>query len=196
MYLLRTLTLFVSIKLLVGLPVILEAGNPIRRGYERRCIHAPPAQVLTPRKGIVLNSDWKRGSEMTIINATPHALILLAEDATGAIAGVVGFGRGRAAQFRQVAELVSSGIVPRAATTKVAEMPVEIDGMTIPVDRTAYGEVEGLPAPDGEAIYVVSLLTAQAAAAGGRTTEDLLVIGETVRDEGGRIIGCTGFGRI
>lgn len=131
-----------------------------------------------------------------IVNATPHALQLLAEDEAGNIAGVVGFGRGRAAQFRLVAELKPSGIVPRAATTKVALESVELDGVMIPVDRTAYGEVENLPEPDGETTYVVSLLAAQAASAGGRTSDDLLVVGETVRDADGKIIGCTGFGRI
>ena len=44
--------------------------------------------------------------------------------------------------------------------------------------------------------YVVSLLTAQAAKAGGRLTDDLLVVGETVRDADGKIIGCLGLGRI
>ncbi len=133
---------------------------------------------------------------MTIINATPHSLVLLAEDEAGAIAGVVGFGRGRSATFRQVAELAPSGLVPRAATSKLALEPVEVDGAMIPVDRTAYGEVQNLPEPDGETTYVVSLLTAQAAAAGGRPTDDLLVVGEAVRDMDGKIIGCTGFGRI
>lgn len=133
---------------------------------------------------------------MTIINATPHALVVLAEDEAGDIAGSVGFGRGRAATFRKVAELPASGLVPRAATTKVAEAPVEFDGVVIPVDRTVYGEVENLPEPDGETTYVVSLLAAQAAAAGGRSTDDLLVVGEAVRNTDGQIIGCTGFGRI
>ena len=133
---------------------------------------------------------------MTIINATPHAVVFLTEDQAGDIAGVVGFGRGRQTTFKKVAELAPSGLVSRAATSKVAEAPVEVGGVMISVDRTAYGEVENLPEPDSDTTYVVSLLTAQAAAAGGRRTDDLLVIGETVRDADGKIIGCTGFGRI
>ncbi|NCU38383.1 hypothetical protein EOL96_04990 [Candidatus Saccharibacteria bacterium] len=131
-----------------------------------------------------------------IINATPHVLNIFVEDEAGTVAGVVGFGRGRAATFRQVAELKPSGLVPRAATSKVALEPVVVDGVMIPVDRTAYGEVENLPEPDSETTYVVSLLAAQAAQAGGRNTDDLLVIGDTVRDADGKIIGATGFGRI
>ena len=131
-----------------------------------------------------------------IVNATPHALQILAEEEAGDIAGVIGFGRGRTAHFRLVAEWAPSGLVPRAATTKVALPPVEVDGVTIPVDRTAYGEVENLPEPQEDTMYVVSLLTAQAAQAGGRSTDDLLVVGEAVRDTDGKIIGCTGFGRI
>ena len=131
-----------------------------------------------------------------IINATPHALVFFVEDAGGPVAGVVGFGRGRAAQFRQMAELKPAGVVPRAATSKEAAGEVVVDGVSIPVDRTTYGEVENLPEPDGETTYVVSLLTAQAARAGCRITDDLLVVGETVRDADGKIVGCLGLGRI
>lgn len=131
-----------------------------------------------------------------IVNATPHALVFFVEDADGAVAGVVGFGRGRAAQFRQVAVLNPVGFVPRAATAKEAAGEVAIDGVNIPVARTTYGNVENLPEFDGETTYVVSLLTAQAASAGGRATDDLMVVGETVRDADGKIIGCIGLGRI
>ena len=182
---------------MVGLLAILEASDPIKSGTERRLyIERPPPCVNAP-EGQALN-DWKeKGPTMAkIVNATPHGLQLLAEEDAGDIAGVIGFGRGRTAHFRLVAELAPSGLVPRAATTKVALPPVEVDGVTIPVDRTAYGEVENLPEPDNETTYIVSLLAAQAAAAGGRNTDDLLVIGETVRDADGKIIGATGFGRI
>lgn len=179
---------------LVGLVAILETANLIRR---------VPALKGARGRGLWAGSPFNKrlllageSPAMAIVNATPHSLILLVEDEAGDIAGTVGFGRGRAAQFRQVVELAPSGLVPRAATTKVALSPVEVDGVRIPVDRTAYGEVENLPEPDGETTYVVSLLTARAAAVGGRTTDDLLVVGEAVRDTDGKIIGCTGFGRI
>lgn len=131
-----------------------------------------------------------------IVNATPHAIVFFAEDDAGDIAGVVGFGRGRTAQLRQVAELPASGLVPRAAVATSPDGEVVIDGVNIPVARTTYGEVESLPEPQEGTTYVVSLLTAQAAQAGGRTTDDLLVVGETVRDADGKIIGCLGLGRI
>lgn len=133
---------------------------------------------------------------MSIINLTPHTITVLREEEGGSVSGVIGFGRGaREAQFRQLAELPSAGVA-RAATRKEATGSVWIGGEEIPVERTVYGQVEDLPALDGETTYVVSLITAQAALAGGRTTDDLLVVGEAVRDSAGQIIGCTGFGRL
>lgn len=133
---------------------------------------------------------------MTIVNMTPHALILLVEEDEGPLMGFVGYGAAAAlAHFRIVAELQSAGIV-RAATSVVPAGEVTVDGEIFPVTVTKFGEVSGLPAPTEETTFVVSLIAAQAAAAGGRSVEDLLTVGETVRDEGGRIIGALGFGRL
>ena len=59
-----------------------------------------------------------------------------------------------------------------------------------------FGGTGDLPAPVEGVRLVVSLITASAAQAEGRSTDDLLVVGEAVRDEGGRIIGVTGFGAV
>lgn len=56
----------------------------------------------------------------------------------------------------------------------------------IPVNRTRFGQVEGLPAPRPGVAYIVSALVAQACPE--RT--DVFVPDETVRDDQGRIIGC------
>lgn len=69
----------------------------------------------------------------------------------------------------------------------------EIDGVEIV--KIKYGQVEGLPDPDGETQYIVSFLTAQAAFANGRTTDDLLLTADLIRDDEGRIVGCRQFAR-
>lgn len=133
---------------------------------------------------------------MTIKNLTPHALVLLAEDPAGEIAGSVGFGRGaRTGQFRIVAELASEGVA-RATTSVEAVGTVEVNGQTVPVTKTIFGGTGDLPAPADGIKLVVSLITTSAAAAEGRNTDDLLVVGEAVRDKDGRIIGTTGFGAV
>ena len=131
-----------------------------------------------------------------IVNLTPHALVLLVEDPAGEVAGSVGFGRAaRAAQFRTVAELASEGVA-RATTSVESAGTVEVNGQTMTVTKTVFGGTGDLPAPVEGVRLVVSLITASAAQAEGRSTDDLLVVGEAVRDEGGRIIGVTGFGAV
>lgn len=66
----------------------------------------------------------------------------------------------------------------------------EIDG--IPVTKSVYGEVEGLPEPEEGTIYIVSALVA------GRVPEreDVFIPNESVRDEKGRIVGCKSLGHV
>ena len=84
-------------------------------------------------------------------------------------------------------ELPPSGTVARRSVERV--VVGEVDGIT--VYATKFGHLEGLPEPDEDAIYIVSALAAQACA--GRT--DVLVPGEAIRDEAGRVIGCNGLVR-
>ena len=132
----------------------------------------------------------------TIKNLTPHALVLFAEDPAGTVVGSIGFGRAaRPTQFRPVAELPSEGVA--RATTAVETMgSVEVNGEQLPVTKTVFGGTADLPAPAEGVRLVVSLITANAAQAEGRSTDDLLVVGDVVRDAGGRIIGTTGFGAV
>lgn len=132
---------------------------------------------------------------MTIIrNLTPHALQLLTEQEGGPIVGSVGFGRAaRQSSFRLVAELVSEGVA-RAATHSEAAGAIEMNGEQFPVTATVFGEVQDLPEARPDVRLVVSKITADAATAGGRSTDDLLVVGEAVRDAEGKILGVTSFG--
>ena len=76
----------------------------------------------------------------------------------------------------------ASGIVARVSTT------MNPSGMigNIPLSETRFGEVENLPEPKKHTRYLVSRMVMEACP----NRHDLLVPGECVRDEEGRIIGC------
>lgn len=114
---------------------------------------------------------------MTVIrNLTPHAVNLL--DGSDQL----------------VATFEPSGIIARAAQTdrKVGEVEVA-PGVSVDVVSTSFGEPTDLPEPAEATFNVVSILTAQAAKAAGRSTGDLLVTSDPVRGQDGRIIGCRRF---
>ena len=102
---------------------------------------------------------------------------------------------GSAGYVPLVAELPSEGVA-RAATSSVPSGMVEVNGEEVPVTKTGFGEVQDLPEPQVGVLLVVSKITADAASAGGRPVDDLLIVGEAVRDEAGKILGVTGFGRL
>jgi glucose-6-phosphate dehydrogenase assembly protein OpcA len=61
-----------------------------------------------------------------------------------------------------------------------------------PLSKVTYGEAENMPEPKSGAIYVVSSITAQAL----KHRNDVVTPTGMVRDENGRIIGCTGFAKL
>lgn len=64
-----------------------------------------------------------------------------------------------------------------------------IDGF-VPLVRMSYGDPVGLPDPQEGTYLIVSALTVEAARRSGRTTDDLLLTADLVRDDDGRIIAC------
>jgi len=70
---------------------------------------------------------------------------------------------------------------------------VQVNGCAVPLVTSRYGEPTDLPAPEDGTYYAVSILTAQAAKAAGRSTSDLLVTSDPVRDAAGKIAGCRKF---
>lgn len=70
-----------------------------------------------------------------------------------------------------------------------------VDG--IPVVKTVYTTVEGLPEPQEDTVYLVSTLVLQALKASGVCRHDCLApntgISGAIRDEQGRIVGVKGF---
>ena len=110
---------------------------------------------------------------MQLVNLTPHKITIISTDG------------------ETIREIAPSGTIARAASTVVDDGAV--DG--VPIVRTTFGQVEGLPEPDSETMYIVSSLTVSAARRSGRTTEDLLIPGRMVRDEDGVILGCQALSR-
>lgn len=105
-----------------------------------------------------------------IINLTPHTINIV--DGEG----------------NQIQEIAPSGQTARCSVSR--EQVSTVNG--IPVNRTVFGEVEGLPEPQADTIYIVSALVAQARP----DRNDLYIPDDTVRDEQGRIIGCKAFAQI
>lgn len=105
---------------------------------------------------------------MKLINLTPHPIVLIGDSMT--------------------AEIKPSGLARCKVTT---EKVSEINGF--PVNRNSYSQVIGLPEPEKDTIYIVSVLVAKAV---NGKRDDCIVVDQTVRNEQGQIIGCKGFAKI
>lgn len=106
----------------------------------------------------------------TIKNFTPHTINVVLEEGTSF-------------------EFPSVGV----ARVSSKEAPINTIG-DIPVVKTLYGEVEGLPDPEKDTIFIVSYVVLNAL----RGVRDDIVAPNTspagaIRDEGGRIVGVRGF---
>ncbi|MFZ5366583.1 MAG: hypothetical protein ACOZBZ_04910 [Patescibacteria group bacterium] len=77
-----------------------------------------------------------------LLNATPHQINLV--DADG----------------KTIRTIEPSGVVARCTATQTEVGQIE----GIPIVKSVFSEVTGLPEPDGETVYIVSSLVAQALA--------------------------------
>lgn len=110
-----------------------------------------------------------------VVNLTPHDLRVVLPNGEEVIIPRSG----------QIAR-VSTHEVPASARPQAPDVPV--------VTRT-FGDVEGLPGPDGR-LYVVSSLVLSALQATGCQREDVVAPDtgpSAIRDEKGRIMGITRF---
>ena len=112
---------------------------------------------------------------MNIVNLTPHALNLMPAGPTG-----------------PVVTIPPSGQVARCATSRVQVDTVTVDGITVPVNRTEFGAVTGLPDPQPDTIFIVSAVVAQAVP----NRPDVFIVDDAVRDEQGRIIGARALAHV
>lgn len=85
--------------------------------------------------------------------------------------------------------LAPSGIVARVETS--IEKINSING--IDLFETVFGEVENLPEPKNNCVYVVSALVRTHNSVAHR--EDVYSPGRLLRDDAGNVIGCSGLTR-
>lgn len=111
--------------------------------------------------------------EKKIMNLTPHLICIMDNDGN------------------RIAKFESMGIARADSSETVVD---HLNG--IPVVEMTYGAPVGLPDPTDDTMYIVSMLTIQAAISVGRSTDDLLTTADLVRDEQGRIIGCRKLSRV
>lgn len=131
-----------------------------------------------------------------IINLTPHALSFYAAEA------VVETRKGpytayTVAEGAEPALVIGSSGVARASAAEEVLGAISTPAGEFPEVRMTLGAPEGLPEEVGEDdIIVVSLITAQAAAAHGYAHyAHLRVVARTVRDSANQICGCCAFAR-
>ena len=150
----------------------------------------------------------------TIINRTPHDITIMPLGATTSdqpIAVLPAAKRGEVARVEQTTirdgRFISLDVA--SVTNRHPDLPPEVavafaedldklDGVEegrqhIPIGRAAWGQVVGLPEPMSGVYHIVSVIVAEAAVDAGRTIDDLLVPGDQIRDDRGRIVGCRGL---
>lgn len=132
---------------------------------------------------------------MNLVNLTPHAVMLYPAEAciTFPGGGIELIDPGNTTPAMVIAP---SGVVARATQHEERRDPITADGLSIPICRMVYGAPVDLPEPKDGVGYIVSAITANAAKAAGRPTDDLFITAGMIRDEQGRIIGCTGFAKV
>ena len=109
-----------------------------------------------------------------LINLTPHNINIIREDG------------------RLILALPRSGRVARCDEEVEDLGTLMVDGVEIPIIRKSLGKVENLPEPQARVFYIVSLAVAKAVP----ERDDLLVPGQAVRDEQGRIIGTSALAKV
>lgn len=112
---------------------------------------------------------------VTIVNLTPHTLNVV--DDAGKI----------------ILSVAPSGTIARVTTQQT--VVGNVGG--VDVVRTVFGDVDGLPAPQDDVVYVVSTLVLQALKANGIFRNDVVSPDTSptsvVRDDAGNIIGVKRF---
>ena len=108
---------------------------------------------------------------MKFVNLTPHAVNFVLDD-------------------DKTFTVMPSGSVARlTVSTKTIS---NIDG--VPVTTSVFGDVENLPEPKDDTIFIVSSLVASRVPE--RSGIDVFIPNEAVRDDSGRIVGCRSLGVI
>lgn len=119
----------------------------------------------------------------TILNCTPHPVCLFAGALYNQHAGYSIGGK-------EILRIPPCGVVATAKSSVEILPAVEIDGIEIPLCKRGFTSLTQLP--EGGTHYIVSSVYAQAAAALGKNTDNLLVPYGQVK-ENGKVVGCIGL---
>ena len=111
-------------------------------------------------------------NNIKVVNCTPHDVNLITTK------GNITFPR--------------SGIIPRLTEQQNKINSINSNGIEIDIMEKSFNEVEGLPEPKENTIYIVSALVAGAV----KNRDDLVVPNDTIRDDQGMIVGCKNLAKI
>lgn len=123
-------------------------------------------------------------SELKVINCCPHTVAVYAGTTYDPASG-------KSKGGKEILRFPASGIVASARSSVEALPSLEINGVDVPTCKRDFARITELP--EGEVMYIVSSLYAQAATALGKNVSNLLTPYGSVVDEHGAIIGCTGL---
>lgn len=176
-----------------GLSTKQENKLPHSRKKVRRSPARPPNKKL---------EDVKM-KNMKIINCTPHDVVIVVDVVIGDY-----ISSDDTEVVPEFYVIEKSGIIPRlkevqkkvdtirTTATRKDEIPENghDHGWNIHIDimEKSFNNVEGLPEPKENTLYIVSALVAGAC----KNRDDLVVPNDTVRDDQGRIIGCRSLAKI
>lgn len=91
-----------------------------------------------------------------------------------------------------ITEVTTQTTIPasgRIARVKASTIKIS-NASGIPIYKSTFGEIEGLPEPQNGILYIVSALCLNAISS-SRT--DVVAPGNLQRDENGQPVGCVGF---
>lgn len=109
-------------------------------------------------------------TDIEVVNCTPHALNIL--DADG-----------------NIITIQPSGTIARCTSTSIEVGRIN----NIPVFKIEYGDIQDLPEPQDNKVFVVSRIVLSALERSGTHRPDVIGVGEGVRNEQGQIVGAKGF---
>lgn len=108
---------------------------------------------------------------MQIINLTPHSITIVDENDMPIL-------------------VLPKTDVPARVSCSIVTTGETING--IPVTANSYSDIENLPAPAEDTVYIVSSIVASRC----KNRNDVFVPNESVRNDAGIIIGCRSLGRV
>lgn len=92
----------------------------------------------------------------------------------------------------QTITLPPDGTPPRVSTTETPAGAASVNGVQVPIFQVGTGDLVGLPDQQPGVYLLVSRMVAEAAP----HRRDLLVPHGLVRDDAGRVVGCSALGQV